>query len=104
MVSRLKTYRVLTGEMRPALFDSSIYIAAVRRGNEAVVALRNISADAPLWMSSVVLEDLDAGADSREPAVVERMERDCERIKRRLTSSPKSQRLDRYRPCPPPIA
>ena len=30
--------------------------------------LRNISADAPLWMSSVVLEELHAGADNRERA------------------------------------
>ena len=42
---------------------------------KAVVGLRNISAHAPLWMSSVVLEELYAGADSREQAVVERMER-----------------------------
>ena len=49
-----------------------------------MVALRNISADAPLWMSSVVLEELYAGADSRERAVVEGMERDYERIKRML--------------------
>ena len=70
--------------MRPGLVDSSIYIAAVHRGNEAVVALRNISADAPLWMSSVVLEELYAGADSRERAVVERREPDDEWIKRML--------------------
>jgi predicted nucleic acid-binding protein len=70
--------------MRPALFDSSVYIAAFRRGDEAVVALRRISTDAPLWMSSVVLEELYAGADSRERPLVERMERDYERIKRIL--------------------
>ena len=81
---RLERYRVLTEEMRLALFDSSIYTAAVHRGDEAVVAFRNISADAPLWMSSVVLEELYAGADSRERAVVERMEPDDERIKRML--------------------
>jgi predicted nucleic acid-binding protein len=54
--------------MRPALFDSSIYLAAFRRGNQAVVALRNISGDALLWMSSIVLEELDAGSDSGERA------------------------------------
>ena len=70
--------------MRPALFDSSIYIAAFRRSNEAVVALRRVATDAPLWMSSVVLEELYAGADRRERALVERMERDYERIKRVL--------------------
>jgi predicted nucleic acid-binding protein len=53
--------------MRPALFDSSIYLAAFRRGNQAVVALRN-SGDALLWMSSIVLEELHAGADSGERA------------------------------------
>ena len=35
-------------------------------------------------MSSVVLEELYAGAGSRERAIVERMERDYERIKRIL--------------------
>ena len=70
--------------MRPALFDTSIYIAAFRLGNEALVALRRISSDAPLWMSSVVLEELYAGADNRERPSVERMERDYNRIKRIL--------------------
>ena len=70
--------------MRPALFDASIYIAAFRFGNEALVALRRISSNAPLWMSSVVLEELYAGADNWERPSVERMERDYNRIKRIL--------------------
>ena len=48
--------------MQPALFDSSIYISALRRGNNAALALRRLTADAPLWLSAVVLEELYAGA------------------------------------------
>src|SRR5271157_2138437 len=51
--------------MQPSLFDTSIYIAALRRGNDAAVALRRVAADAPLWLSSVVLEELYAGAGDR---------------------------------------
>ena len=70
--------------MRPALFDTSLYIAALRRGNEAVVAARRLAADSPLWLSSVVLEELYAGAGEREQRVVERLERDFDRAKRIL--------------------
>jgi predicted nucleic acid-binding protein len=68
--------------MQPALFDSSIYISALRRGDAAALALRRLSADAPLWLSAVVLEELYAGAGERERQVVERLERDFERAKR----------------------
>jgi predicted nucleic acid-binding protein len=70
--------------MQPALFDSSIYISALRMGDESVVALRRLSADAPLWLSAVVLEELYAGARERDRPAVERLERDFERIKRML--------------------
>ncbi len=70
--------------MQPALFDTSIYITALRRGNEAALALRRLAADAPLWLSSVVLEELYAGAGDKERRVVERLERDFDRAKRIL--------------------
>ncbi len=70
--------------MQPSLFDTSLYIAALRRGNEAAIALRRVAADAPLWLSSVVLEELYAGAGDRERRVVERLERDFDRVKRLL--------------------
>jgi predicted nucleic acid-binding protein len=70
--------------MRPALFDTSIYISALRRGNDAALALRRLAANAPLWLSSVVLEELYAGAGDRERRVVERLERDFDRAKRIL--------------------
>ncbi len=70
--------------MQPALFDASIYISALRRGDDAALALRRLSADAPLWLSSVVLEELYAGAGARDGHVVERLERDFDKAKRVL--------------------
>lgn len=70
--------------MRPVLFDTSLYIAALRQGNEPAVARRSLAADAPLWLSSVVLEELYAGAGVRERRAIERLERDFERIRRVL--------------------
>jgi predicted nucleic acid-binding protein len=70
--------------MQPALFDTSIYISALRRGNDAALALRRISDEVPLWLSAVVLGELYAGAGDRERRVVERLERDFDRTKRIL--------------------
>ena len=70
--------------MQPALFDTSIYISALRRGNNAALALRRVASDAPLWLSSVVLEELYAGAGEKERRVIERLERDFDRAKRIL--------------------
>jgi predicted nucleic acid-binding protein len=63
--------------MQPALFDTSIYMSALRRVNDAALALRRVAADVPLWLGSVVLEELYAGAGDRESRrLVERFERD----------------------------
>ena len=70
--------------MQPALFDTSIYLSALRRGGDAALALRRLAADAPLWLSAVVLEELYAGAGDRERRVVELLERDFDRAKRIL--------------------
>lgn len=70
--------------MQPILFDSSVYISALRRGSDAALTLRRLAPDAPLWLSSVVLEELYAGASGRDRHVVERLERDFERAKRIL--------------------
>jgi len=70
--------------MKPVLFDTSIYISALRRGNGAALTLRRLSADSPLWLSAVVLEELYAGAGDRERRVVERLERDFDKVKRIL--------------------
>ena len=70
--------------MQPALFDTAVYITSLRRGNDAALALRRLASDRPLWLSSVVLEELYAGAGDRERRVVERLERDFDRVKRIL--------------------
>jgi len=70
--------------MQPALFDSSIYIRVLRRGDDAALAVRRFTTDAPLWLSAVVLEELYAGADDRDRHVVERLERDFDRANRVL--------------------
>jgi predicted nucleic acid-binding protein len=70
--------------MQPALFDTSIYIIALRRGSEAALALGRMAADAALWLSAVVLEELYAGAAERERRAVERLERDFDKVKRIL--------------------
>ena len=73
--------------MQPALLDTSIYISALRRGDQAAVGLRRVAANSPLWLSAVVLEELYAGAGERERRVLERLERDFDRAKRILVPS-----------------
>ena len=70
--------------MRAALFDSSIYISGMRRGDGAILSLRRFSVDAPLWLSAVVLEELYAGASGRVQQSLARMEPDRDRVKRIL--------------------
>jgi predicted nucleic acid-binding protein len=70
--------------MQPVLFDSSIYITALRTGDEAALALRRLAANAPVWLSSVVLEELYAGAAPHGRHVLERLERDFEKARRIL--------------------
>jgi len=70
--------------MRPVLFDSSIYIAALRAGDDAVLASRRLAPEAPLWLSAVVLEELYAGVRTRDRKIVEHLERDFERARRIL--------------------
>jgi predicted nucleic acid-binding protein len=70
--------------MRPALLDTSIYIAALRAGKEAIGTLRRLAPQAPLWLSAVVLEELYAGISRRDRHVVERLEREFDRAARIL--------------------
>lgn len=70
--------------MQPTLFDSSVYITALRRRDEGIVALRRLDSGSVVWLSAVVLEELYAGVGERGRAVVERLERDLELVKRIL--------------------
>lgn len=70
--------------MQPVLFDSSVYISAMRTGNDAPLTMRRLSATAPLWLSAVVLEELYAGTLPRDFQVIRRLEHDFERARRVL--------------------
>jgi predicted nucleic acid-binding protein len=71
--------------MQPLLFDSSVYISMLRRGED--IPITSLIGDAPVWLSSVVLEELYAGAKDRDRQTVERLEKDFERIGRILVPS-----------------
>jgi predicted nucleic acid-binding protein len=70
--------------MQPVLFDSSIYITALRTGDDAALSLRRLAVDSPVWLSAVVLEELYAGIAPRGRHVLERFERDFEKARRIL--------------------
>jgi predicted nucleic acid-binding protein len=67
------------------LFDSSMYITALRVGNDAALLLQRWARESPLWLSSVVLEELYAGANANDYPILEKLERDFERARRVLT-------------------
>ncbi len=73
--------------MTPVLFDSSIYITALRRGGNAALLVQRWAEQSPLWLSSVVLEELYAGARPNGIRIVEKLERDFEKAKRLLVPS-----------------
>ena len=70
--------------MRPVLFDTSVYITALRGQADASLRLRQMAGGAPIWLSSVVLEELYAGANAKSGRAVERLERDFYRARRML--------------------
>jgi predicted nucleic acid-binding protein len=67
-----------------ALFDTSIYVAAMRRGDGGVLAIRRLDAGSVVWLSAVVLEELYAGVGQSSRNVVEDLERNFDRAKRIL--------------------
>jgi predicted nucleic acid-binding protein len=68
----------------PVLFDSSIYITALRVGGEGALLLQRWARESPLWLSSVVLEELYAGASANHYRILEKLERDFESARRVL--------------------
>lgn len=71
----------------PILFDSSVYIGALRSGGDAAPVLQRWARETPLWLSSVVLEELYAGAARSDHRIIEKLERDFERARRVLVPS-----------------
>ena len=70
--------------MKAALYDSSIYVAALRSGDDGALSVRRLGTGSVMWLSAVVLEELYAGANDRGLAMVERLERDFDRANRVL--------------------
>jgi predicted nucleic acid-binding protein len=68
----------------PFLFDSSIYIDALRTGGGAAVVVQRWARESPLWLSSVVLQELHAGASRKNAPILAKLERDFERAQRVL--------------------
>lgn len=66
------------------LFDSSVYIGAFRGNRDAEMILERWRGKASVWASSVVLEELHAGADTAARRVIEKLKRDFESARRVL--------------------
>jgi predicted nucleic acid-binding protein len=70
--------------MPPVMFDSSIYIAALRIRHDEALELKRLASGEPIRLSSVGLEELYAGADVKNWHIVDRFERDFDRAGRVL--------------------
>lgn len=76
--------------MQGILFDTSVYISALRRGDVSILSSRRAvrvgkAQDRPLWLSVVVLEELLVGAQDRTmKKLLAHLERDFERAGRLL--------------------
>ena len=56
------------------LFDTSVYIGAFRGNGDAGLIFERWQGKAPIWVSSVVLEELYAGADAAGARLIEKLE------------------------------
>jgi predicted nucleic acid-binding protein len=72
----------------PILFDSSVYISALRAravaADHPALLLQRWARESPLWLSSVVLEELYAGSNPADRKILEKLERDFEKANRVL--------------------
>lgn len=70
--------------MKAVLFDTSVYIASLRSGDETILQTRSLVTEYALWLSAVVLEELYAGADAAGRKKLTRLEQDFDKIGRLL--------------------
>lgn len=75
------------------LFDTSVYISALRQGDETILSLRRAARSydqetRPLWLSAVVLHELYLGAaGARARKELQRLEREFVQVDRLLIPS-----------------
>lgn len=75
------------------LFDTSVYISALRQGDETILSLRRAARShdqetRPLWLSAVVLHELYLGAEgARAQKELQRLEREFIKVDRLLVPS-----------------
>lgn len=62
--------------MAGLLFDTSLYVDAFRSRDEGLLRVRTVDKGGPVWLSSVVLAELYAGAAQRAVRVVQKLEHD----------------------------
>jgi predicted nucleic acid-binding protein len=62
--------------MQSALLDSALYISALRRGDDLALTGEAAVAEATLWLSAIVLEELYAGATASAYKAVMELERE----------------------------
>ena len=62
--------------MSSVLFDTSVYITALRLGVSSILAMRRLAAGYSVWLSAVVLEELYAGAGEEAREHVGKLEYD----------------------------
>jgi predicted nucleic acid-binding protein len=74
--------------MQPVLFDTPIYITALRMGDDATPGLIKADLRGARIVSSVVLEELYAGVSARNRHTMERLERDVHRAGRIVDFNP----------------
>ena len=74
--------------IEPIVFDTSVYINALRNGDTEILSQRNIFREdvfSPLWLSAVVLEELYAGvSDKKSVKVLAKFEKSFTDIRRIL--------------------
>ncbi len=69
---------------KPNVFDTSIYIRELRKGNKNILSQRQ-SESFPLWLSSVVLEELYVGASDRKSVkIFTKLEQEFDKVNRLL--------------------
>ena len=71
----------------PVLFDSSVHIAALRPGGDPEFLAQRWATESPLWLSSVVLEELYAGSRPGDRRILKKLERDFDKAGRILIPS-----------------